>query len=65
MADNCERCYGMTREQLCNELGHYRCAVFDIKAYLDGEMPHKDLITVVVEALGTLKEALAEESASN
>jgi hypothetical protein len=39
--------------------------VFDIKAYLDGEMPHKDLITVVVEALGTLKEALAEESASN
>jgi hypothetical protein len=60
MNDECDRCIDMTREQLCNELGHYRCAVFDIKAFVDGEMPHKTLADVVAEALATLKEALDE-----
>lgn len=63
--DNCERCEGMTREQLCNELGHYRVAMGMIIAWFDGEMPGRMLIEVVKESIETLEEALAEEDASN
>lgn len=60
--DGCERCQDMTPEQLCNQLGHYRRAALYIQAFLDGEIPHKTLDTVVREAIDTLKEALAEDN---
>lgn len=62
---NCERCQGMTREQLCNELGDYRVAMGMIIAWFDGEMPERMLIEVVKQSIETLEEALAERNATD
>lgn len=60
--NDCERCQGMTRERLCNELAAYRVAIIDIeeRTYSSAEEYGRN----VAEALESLKEVLKEVEAS-
>lgn len=40
-SDNCERCKGLSRKELCNKYGHHSAAIGDIE-YVVNNLAHKD-----------------------
>lgn len=60
MEDNfCERCDKLSREDLCNLVGDYRCCIAEIEAILDGTLVSKrPKLELIEEALKDLEECL-------
>lgn len=58
-SSDCERCQGKTREQLCNELGHYVVAIETIRHHLEEKTYTLELF---FQAIETLDECLETEA---